>query len=1041
MISPERASFVAMGDEADNGIHSYCYLSLLSLSTPTMTIRILFLVLLGLPSIIFAQVRLNEAVSSNSIYLDEDDDSPDWFELYNPSTQTVDLSGYTLSDKADNPGKWAIPAGLALAPDQYAFFWASNKDRTDVSTYRTLVNRGDDFRYLIPTSPIEDSWTSPSFNDAGWAESPSGFGYDDGDDATIIPNGTRSVFLRRSFTVNTLEGLEELLFDVDFDDGFVAYLNGTEIARVNMNGSRPAWNAFATENYEARIVNEGLPLRFVVIDPASLLIVGENTLSIQVHNVNEFSSDMSMIPFLTARYAGLNNDGVVPPAILSLPRTSLHTNFKLSASGETLFLHDALGVFVDSLRVYDVPANVSVGIPGMGGEPRLFRTTTPGARNPDAGFTGVVPGSVIFSQDGGPTGTFELSLSGANAPNEIRYTLDATEPVATSPLFTAPLSIDSTTVVRAAIFQTDYLPSTIQSETYLIGTNHSLPIVTLVTEPDNFFHPVTGMYILQEGYEGDFPYFGSNIWAEIENPINFTFHEPDGSSRFQFDGGVKIFGGWSRANDQRSLSLFARSRYGVDEMNYRFFPQRDFTEYQALVLRNSGNDNGRSMLRDVVLTSLMEDSYVDIQAYRTVASYLNGEYWGLYNLREKINEHYIASLHNLDPDEINIVERNGDVIHGTNETYQEMINFVALNTLANQANYQQVADQIDLDNFIQYYLAQIYFDNKDWPGNNIKYWQPIGGKWRWILFDTDFGAGIWDGNAVNSNTLQFALEANGPNWPNPPWSTLLFRRLMDNTGFRLRFINQLADEMNSRFLSTPIILHINEQVAAIESEMPLQQQRWEFNFDWENDIESMRRFFRSRSSAMKAFVKQQFNLPAHHRLTIRNADTTEGYVEVNSLTINDNTWIGDYFQGVPIRVKAVAKEGYTFQYWELDNTSTAEELRLNLFTPTALRPVFTENSNNVTNPIGNLAYVREVLVAPNPSNGLLRLSFNTVRSTRLSATLFDAQGRKTRQLFDADFSAGTQVQSFGLGNLASGVYWLELREPGGGSVSLRWVKQ
>jgi hypothetical protein len=164
-------------------------------------------------------------------------------------------------------------------------------------------------------------------------------------------------------------------------------------------------------------------------------------------------------------------------------------------------------------------------------------------------------------------------------------------------------------------------------------------------------------------------------------------------------------------------------------------------------------------------------------------------------------------------------------------------------------------------------------------------------------------------------------------------------------------------------------------------------------------------------------------------------------VEVNSLTIDDNAWTGDYFQGVPIRVKAIAKEGYTFQYWELDNSSTDEELRLNLSTPVTLRPVFTENANNVAEPNGSLAAVREVVVAPNPSTGLLSLSFNPVRSTRLMATLYDAQGRKVRQLFDADFTAGTQVQSFGLDHLAPGVYALKLREPGGGLVTLRWVKQ
>ena len=164
-------------------------------------------------------------------------------------------------------------------------------------------------------------------------------------------------------------------------------------------------------------------------------------------------------------------------------------------------------------------------------------------------------------------------------------------------------------------------------------------------------------------------------------------------------------------------------------------------------------------------------------------------------------------------------------------------------------------------------------------------------------------------------------------------------------------------------------------------------------------------------------------------------------MEVNSLSSNDASWTGDYFQGVPIRVKAVANEGYTFQYWELDNTSSAEELNLNMFRPMALRPVFTENTDNVADPAGSLTNIRDISVAPNPSAGLLRLTFTAGRATHLTATLFDAQGRVVRQLFDADFPAGTQVQSFGLDDVASGAYWLELREPAGGSVSLPWLKR
>ncbi len=1000
----------------------------------------LLLLLITLPFLATAQVRLNEAVSSNSVYTDEDGDTPDWLELHNAGDTAADLTGFTLSDKPDNPGKWPLPE-LRLGPDEYIFLWASGKDRSAAFSYRTFVDRGDDFRYLLPTGPVTNAWNTLSYDDRAWPTGPSGFGYDDGDDQTVVANGTRSVFVRRKFTLNNLAQVTAILFDIDYDDGFVAYLNGTEIARANMTGSRPAWDAFATQGSEARIINEAPPQRFVLNQPETLLREGENVLAVQVHNVTAFSSDLSLIPFLTLQFSGSNQEGRTPPALLDLPRATLHTNFKLAADGETLVLHDASGELVDSLGLYGLPANVSIGIPGNGGSPQLFRTTTPGQQNPDTGFTGVVRESVSFSEPGGIVDAFSLRLSGATAPNQIRYTLDATVPTAASPVYTGPIAITETTIVRAAIFRPNYLPSPTQTTSYLLGVDHDLPVVSLVTAPDNFFHPETGMYVLGEGYEGDFPYFGSNIWEETEQPISFSFYEPDGSNRFQLDGGVKIFGGWSRANPQRSLSLFARGRYGDNAMVYPFFQQRNYEEFQALVLRNSGNENGQTMLRDVFLTSLMEDSHVDIQAYRPVASYLNGAYWGIYNLREKINEHYLASLHGHAPTDINLLEFNGDVIHGSNEDYLAMISFVNTNSLSSEANYRRVADQLDVDNFVQYFAAQIYFDNRDWPGNNIKYWKPDGGRWRWILFDTDFGAGIWDGNAFNFNTLAYALEANGPNWPNPPWSTLLFRRLMGNTSFRHRFINQMADEMNSRFLSTPVIHHLNERAAAIELEIPRHHERWSINYNWENGLETMRNFFRNRPGRMKTFIKDQFNLPAHHRLTIRLSDTDEGYVEVNSLTIDQTSWIGDYFQNVPIRVKAVARAGYTFQHWELDNGTADPELTLNLNRPTALRPVFSLTTNLDAVPAGSLATVSDLVISPNPVAETLRLSFTLTKRSHLTGRLFDPRGRQLRQFFDTDFGAGPQVQSFELEELTPGTYFLHLQDQLGGQAILPWVKR
>jgi hypothetical protein len=308
---------------------------------------ILLVLLLAATFSISAQLRINEAVSSNSTYSDEDGDTPDWLELHNPGSQPLDLTGYTLSDKANNPGKWPIP-NLNIAPNGYAFFWASGKDRAGAQSFRTFIDRGAAFRHLVPDASVSQNWIAPDFDDAGWAEGPSGFGYGDGDDATLVPAGTISVFARRNFTVNSLEGLEALIFDIDYDDGFVAYLNGVEIARENISGNRPAWNAFSDDFTEPRLINEAPPLRFTIENPADLLVEGENLLAVQVHNFGTGSSDLSMIPFLSARFAGSSFEGTTPPEVLNLPDLAMHTNFKISAGGETLFLHDPNGNLIDS---------------------------------------------------------------------------------------------------------------------------------------------------------------------------------------------------------------------------------------------------------------------------------------------------------------------------------------------------------------------------------------------------------------------------------------------------------------------------------------------------------------------------------------------------------------------------------------------------------------------------------------------------------------------------------------------------------------------
>ena len=881
--------------------------------------------------------RINELMASNGSLIDEDGDTPDWIELHNPSNQTIQMEGWSISDDLQNPTKWAFP-NTKVAQDDYLFVWASGKDRKVRGFTRTLISEGDNFQYLIPNAAVADQWNELDFADDDWLEGQSGFGYGDGDDSTILPAGTRSIFLRKKFVIDNISEVEQLILHMDYDDGFVAYINGIEVARANITGTPPRWSQTTIIDHEAELYDDGQPELFLLDNFSDYILDGENVLAIQGHNVSASSSDFTMIPFLSAKFNVSSDIGITPPTFLDLEDSDFHTNFKISSKGETIYLFEN-GNLKDSLSTGKVPHDYSMGRSAQSNDPVIFANATPGAVNDTATFKGVVDKLIDFSVEGGSITPSTLKLSGVPAPYEIKYTIGASEPTISSNTFTDDIAITRSMVVRARIFLDGYLPSPIQTQVYRINATHELPVVDLVTDNDNLYDIHTGIYASGLNAEQNFPHFGANFWEDWEKPVYFSFD--NGDQRISLNAGLKIFGGWSRGFAQKSLSIFARERYGTGEFKFPFFKSRGYSEFQALVLRNSGNDWNRTMFRDGMVTSLMEGSGLDLQAYQPTVVYINGSYWGIQNLREKINEHFVASKHNVDASDVDLLELDGQVIFGSNASYLELIDFVSQQNMASDDNYARVADQVDIDNMIVYQIAQIYFNNTDWPGNNIKYFKHTGGKWRWVLFDTDFGLNIWNNNAVKNNTLAFALNPNGPEWPNPPWSTLLFRKLIQNQTYRHRFVNRFADEMNSRFLGNNVNRHIDEVASGIRSEIGAHFARWGGNQGaWSTNINRMKSFATQRPSIMKEYIKSQFGLPNHHTITINNRNVDQGYVRLNSLTIDEQLWQGDYFETVPIQLIAIPRDGYSFSHWEGASTSTEQAISLDLTDPASITPIF-----------------------------------------------------------------------------------------------------
>lgn len=634
----------------------------------------------------------------------------------------------------------------------------------------------------------------------------------------------------------------------------------------------------------------------------------------------------------------------------------LHSNFKLSNDGEQVVLSDASGKEISRLLANGAPAGYSVGLNATR-ENGYFTIPTPGKMNSAAWFKGLITEVISFSKAGGENSEGTVALSGATNGATIRYTLDSTIPTAQSPAYSSPISVTDATVIRARIFREGYIPSATSSRTFLPGETHDLPVITLVTEPKNFFDEETGIYVFGDTYQDAEPFYGANFWEDWEREIHLAFYEADGELGVELDAGVKIFGGWSRSREQRSLAIFARSRYGADEIEYPLFPDLPYDEFQSLVLRNSGNDWMRTMLRDATLTSLMEGSGLDYTAYRPTAAYLNGDYWGIYNLREKVNEDFLASKHGVDADDIDLLEGNATVVEGSNTAYNELMQFAQRQDLTLPANYATIESQMDIQNYILYQIAQIYFNNTDWPGNNIKFWKSPETKWRWILYDVEFSFGLYEPEEYTVNALEFATATRGPTWPNPPWSTLLFRRLLTSPVFEQEFINTFADTLNSRFLPERVIARIDEYAAPIESEITRHYDRWQLSFEnpiveepglveprtlesWHTDLEQMRNFAQQRPQYMRQHISAYFDLTEPVSVNVNIANPNAGQIRLNSLLINSAQWSGLYFPGVPISLQAEAKPGYRFSHWGDDPANTAATLVVDPATQPLIAPVF-----------------------------------------------------------------------------------------------------
>ena len=593
-----------------------------------------------------------------------------------------------------------------------------------------------------------------------------------------------------------------------------------------------------------------------------------------------------------------------------------HASFKLEPGGGRLFLLDKNANIVDQVRYNKQYRNVSYGrIDDVGDTWAYFTEFSLGASNIDKkqGKESACsePG---FSLPGGfYDAPIDLSLTTWTSDAKIYYTTDGSEPNEESNLFVdgENININKTTCIRAIVLSDDYLPSPMLTNTYFINERRfNLPVVSIVTEEKNLKDDMIGIYVQgTNGLAGNGT--GPANWnQDWDRPSNIELYDTLGVMRINQEIDISISGAWSRPQPQKSLKLQPRHKFGDNRLRYDFFAAtKPGHKYKDILFRNSGSDFWRSMMRDALMQSLiMGRMDIDYQAYEPAVCFINGEYYGIQNLRERTNKDYLYSNYNLSEDEFILIDHREAPIY---PEYVKFRNYLKNNNTNESEVYDNAAKQIDIDSYSYYMMAEMYYNNTDWPHNNYKIWKKNDGtgKWRWILFDTDFGFN----NNQHENALTYVLDFSNDNITTP------LRRLLLNTNFKNHFIDRYAIHLSSTFEPNRVIAFIDSLSAKIRPEMVYHKQKWGGN-NFENELNVMKSFAKARQGNMMGFLSDYFFQSTPIRDIYISSNLENSTYLFNNDTIQDNSIRMKYFQDQKVSVEASEVPGYYFSHWEITQT-------------------------------------------------------------------------------------------------------------------------
>jgi hypothetical protein len=978
----------------------------------------------------YNQVIINEGSNKNfNSITDEDSDYEDWIELYNSGNEPINLSGYSLTDN-NNPTQWTFPE-YTIEPGEFLIVFCSGKNRYIEDPFHHAAH--------ITNYTPSVGWNTHAF------ETP--FIWDGAsnillDVCAYSLNGTsaNSIFYQSQMGyISTLYSLH------DFNDSPCSALTGAQhVLRPNTQfndvtvGNNTMTNQ--AQSYPAPYGNSKKCSRHQFLYRANELLAAGLTAGPIYNlswNVAETGND-----FYTSLDFALKHVPLTGLTTSFDPKDGhyFHTNFGISSSGETIrLIHPEYGI-LDELHINIPVHEVSIGRPTDGNSDVTFLSIpTPRQSNSSAQSTEGLLGHPIFSL---PSGVYpqaqQITISSGSLQNvSIYYTTNGDEPTTSSALYTGEsIDITTSTALRARAYAPGFIPSKISAASYLIGVSHHTPILSVIVDNDHLY----GSSGIFEHWQHDWEKFAQMSFFDSTALHQIVFEK---DVAMQIDGG----GGGSRYPPKHSFRLeMGKSALGETDVSYPVLSNRpERTEYNRLYFRNGSNYWIKLPYKDGCLVELMANNTKSYySAMRPVSVYLNGEYFGLYEMREKLDQQYYEIYDNQQDQEIDLLSVsiwNNSVlkaIEGSHEDFLIHVSQIENLSPSSPTFLDEMGSLFDLENLTDYIIGQSWISNSDWPQNNIKIHrsQATNNRWRFSTVDLELSLNPEGLTNCQSNGLHRALTYH-PNTYLTPW-----RRCMQNTDYFNSFVSRFADLMNTNYRIERLLEVEERYYQEWRLEMPNEYARW----IGEAHVEGWMAGFFDRhmelqddlickSEVMFDQVENTLHLDGQLHLTLQTIPAYAGVIHLNSITPTTYPWTGIYYKGIPIQLTAVANEGYEFTHW-VDNglfddtliASWMDAVDLDAITFTA---VF-ENTVSIDEPKSITSSIR---IYPNPAKDILYIDSKEqhIAHWKIHNALGEVMSESTRSV------SGHPLQ-VNISDYPSGVYFINVKYEGGRSENKRWVK-